>query len=487
MQRQAGKARGRAGGLAAALERAPADAPANVAVVGCGPAGLALAAALAREGVPDVVLVGPDRPFVNNYGVWRDEFADLGLEDTLDHTWDDTQCFFGEGREVRVGRAYSRVCRDAFFEALVGRCAAGGVRYLEGEMRGVQAAPPGSPAGTRSTLELEGGASLEAGLVVLCSGAGAGDFLEFEPDAPAVGAQTAYGFEARVSSYPLDPDAMLFMDYRRHHSGVADGAALRIKPGEHPNGGDGFWGAERETPSFLYAMPLEGGERPVVFFEETCLAAKDALPFDVLSRRLHRRLRALGVEVEEVLDEEWSYIPIGGPLPLQTQGVVSFGAAANLVHPATGYSVSRSLKEAGRLAAELGPLLGAGGAGARAPAAPGELSRQFWESLWSHEKRRQAAFHVFGMELLAGMDGPALNGFFLTFFSLQPRFWHGFLSSTLSSSELVLFALYMFAVAPLGLKYRLVAHLLGDASGSYLIRHFTGRDTITTAAAAAAD
>ena len=45
VQRQAGKARGRAGGLAAALERAPADAPANVAVVGCGPAGLALAAA----------------------------------------------------------------------------------------------------------------------------------------------------------------------------------------------------------------------------------------------------------------------------------------------------------------------------------------------------------------------------------------------------------------------------------------------------------
>ena len=190
-----------------------------------------------------------------------------------------------------------------------------------------------------------------------------------------------------------------FASGREHdRSGVADGAALRIKPGEHPNGGDGFWGAERETPSFLYAMPLEGGERPVVFFEETCLAAKDALPFDVLSRRLHRRLRALGVEVEEVLDEEWSYIPIGGPLPLQTQGVVSFGAAANLVHPATGYSVSRSLKEAGRLAAELGPLLGAGGAGARAPAAPGELSRQFWESLWSHEKRRQAAFHVFGME-----------------------------------------------------------------------------------------
>ena len=49
-------------------------------------------------------------------------------------------------------------------------------------------------------------------------------------------------------------------------------------------------------------------------------------------------------------EEEWSYIPVGGPLPLGSQAVTAFGAAANLVHPATGYSITRSLREAPRLA-----------------------------------------------------------------------------------------------------------------------------------------
>ena len=47
-------------------------------------------------------------PFVNNYGVWKDEFRELGLERTLDVTWDDAMCYFGEDREVRVGRGYGR-------------------------------------------------------------------------------------------------------------------------------------------------------------------------------------------------------------------------------------------------------------------------------------------------------------------------------------------------------------------------------------------
>lgn len=51
---------------------------------------------------------GPDLPFTNNYGVWRDEFAALGLEHTLEATWDDAMCYFGEGQEVRVGRGYGR-------------------------------------------------------------------------------------------------------------------------------------------------------------------------------------------------------------------------------------------------------------------------------------------------------------------------------------------------------------------------------------------
>ena len=42
-------------------------------MIGCGPAGLALAAESAKLGLK-VGLIGPDLPFTNNYGVWEDEF-----------------------------------------------------------------------------------------------------------------------------------------------------------------------------------------------------------------------------------------------------------------------------------------------------------------------------------------------------------------------------------------------------------------------------
>lgn len=45
----------------------------DMVVIGCGPAGLALAAESAKLGLK-VGLVGPDLPFTNNYGVWEDEF-----------------------------------------------------------------------------------------------------------------------------------------------------------------------------------------------------------------------------------------------------------------------------------------------------------------------------------------------------------------------------------------------------------------------------
>lgn len=70
--------------LASALSPPDAGAgPADVAVVGAGPAGLALAAELAGQGL-SVTLVAPECNFVNNYGVWLDEFKELGLEATLD-------------------------------------------------------------------------------------------------------------------------------------------------------------------------------------------------------------------------------------------------------------------------------------------------------------------------------------------------------------------------------------------------------------------
>ncbi|GBF93614.1 chloroplast lycopene epsilon-cyclase precursor [Raphidocelis subcapitata] len=449
--------------LASQLPPLAPGAALDVAVVGCGPAGLFLAAQLAERGLK-VGLIGPDVPFVNNYGVWVDEFKAVGLEDTLELTFPDAQCWFGEGHEVRVGRAYGRVSRRKLRARLTSLCANAGVAYLADEVTAIET--PDGP-GASSRLATAGGAALGARLVALASGQAAGRFLKYEEGAPAVAAQTAYGIEAEVEGYSdaYDPKAMLFMDYRRHHTGVWEGSAQRLQRGKHPNAADGLWGSSGEVPSFLYAMPLANGR---VFLEETCLVARPALPFSVLKRRLERRMAAMGLKLKTVHEEEWSYIPVGGPLPLPGQPVAAFGAAANLVHPATGFSVSRSLREAPAAAAAAAAALARPDAGAR------EAAAAVWEALWPAERRRQAAFHLFGMELLIQLDLGSTNDFFRTFFALPQTYWRGFLGSSLSSGQLVVFALLTFALAPAGIKGKLVSHLITDPSGAYLAQKYLG-------------
>ena len=55
-----------------------------------------------------IVSVGHDRPFPNNYGVWTDEFEELGLQHTLEARWHRAVSFFGEDQEVKLDRGYGR-------------------------------------------------------------------------------------------------------------------------------------------------------------------------------------------------------------------------------------------------------------------------------------------------------------------------------------------------------------------------------------------
>lgn len=54
-------------------EISPGNNILDLVIIGCGPAGMALAAESAKLGL-NVGLIGPDLPFTNNYGVWEDEF-----------------------------------------------------------------------------------------------------------------------------------------------------------------------------------------------------------------------------------------------------------------------------------------------------------------------------------------------------------------------------------------------------------------------------
>ena len=448
--------------------------PAPASFQGCGPAGLSLSAELASRGVR-VGLIGPDHGFVNTYGVWADELEKLDLGDTFERVYPSSVCYYGDGRHTmnaptRVSRRYARVDRAKLRAKLLRRCReSGNVLYAPGMVAG--AAP--AAGGQQRILECADGETFGARLVAVASGlAGASALLEYECDGsaddrrrrrpaadaapvPLAGAvQTAYGFEAEVSSYPFDADSMVFMDYRRHHSGLWPRTAGEM---EHTLN----WASGGEVPSFLYAMPVEGTSR--VFLEETCLVARPVLPFEILKQRLRRRCEALGIEGREVLDEEWSYIPVGGAMPLLSQEHFGFGAAAGMVHPATGYSIARTLTEAPGVAEHIAARLGDRALSSR------ELAESAWAHLWSREKRRQAAFNLFGMELLMDMPLRDINVFFTTFFRLPHPLWSKFLSNELSSAELLVFAMAMFVYAPNSLRLQLLSHLVSHPSGRSVV------------------
>lgn len=55
---------------------------------------------------------------------------------------------------------------------------------------------------------------------------------------------------------------------------------------------------------------------------------------------------------------------------------------------------------------------------------------------------------------------------------VKSRMWWGFLGSSLSSVDLIMFAFYMFAIAPNSMRMRLIKHLLSDPTGATMIKTY---------------
>nr|XP_010938743.1 lycopene epsilon cyclase, chloroplastic isoform X1 [Elaeis guineensis] len=422
------------------------DSMLDLIVIGCGPAGLSLAAESAKKGLK-VGLIGPDLPFTNNYGVWEDEFKGLGLESCIEHVWRDTIVYLDNDNPILVGRAYGRVSRHLLHEELLRRCHESGVTYLNSKVEKIIEASDGC-----SLVACERDLMIPCRLVIVASGAASGKLLQYEVGGPSISVQTAYGMEVEVENNPYDPSLMVFMDYRDY----------KKEKQQIP---------EAEYPTFLYVMPMSSTR---VFFEETCLASKDAMPFDLLKKKLMTRLEAMGVRVSKVYEEEWSYIPVGGSLPNTQQKNLAFGAAASMVHPATGYSVVRSLSEAPSYATVIANILKKD-MYSRQNILVGSAqipSMLAWRTLWPQERKRQRSFFLFGLALILQLDIEGIRTFFQTFFRLPNWMWQGFLGSTLSSVELIWFAFYMFAIAPNSLRMCLLRHLLSDPTGATMIKTY---------------
>lgn len=404
----------------------------DVGVVGAGPAGLALAAALGERGAA-VCLFDPflGRPWPNHYGVWRDEFEAVGLADCAATEYSTTAvCVGGSDAKTVIDRPYLRVDRVKLKNRLMERCVGSGVRVEEKAVREVVEVGPG-----KSLMLVGEEDDVCVRIVVDCTGH-ALRFTRGMEDQKYVKPmeQAAYGIEADVVSHPYQVDQMLLMDFRD----------------DHMQGDAGDSASSAERPTFLYVFPSSPTR---AFFEETSVIAPTAVSFDELKRRLYKRLAHDGVVVTNVVEEEFSLIPMGGTVPDPSQRVVAFGGAACLVHPATGYMVARTL----RLAADTADVIVHGLATAGHDGPVGLVSTAVWSHVWSVSERRQRDFLNFGAELLGSLGARDSRGFFDAFFRLPEDMWSDFLSAEMDEpQQRIFFALYFFGLADNDIRIKLL-------------------------------
>lgn len=387
----------------------------DVLIVGNGPAGLAAAACCAEVGL-QVALLAPDHDagWPNTYGVWEDELGVLGESDMLFARWPQVTVRF-DGPPSRLARPYGRIDNTRLRARLLERCTRAGGRLVIGHAQAAEHEPQGSVVLTAE------GARLSCRMIVDASGHRPALVTPGQGRPP--GFQSAYGLLAETSAPPIEPGSMVLMDYRD--------APLRGLP------------RVREDPTFLYAMDLGDGRW---FVEETSLARRPALDFDILEARLHRRLAAGGARLTRTLAVERCRFPMGVPLPSRRQRVIGFGGAAGMVHPATGYQVGTALRRAPLLARALRTGLAAPGA------TPVRVAAAGWAAVWPRDLVRQRALHEFGLETLLRLDTLQMQAFFSAFFSLPPEQWRGYLSGADSTAAVARTMLGVFRAAPGSLR-----------------------------------
>jgi lycopene beta-cyclase len=389
-------------------------------VIGSGPAGTIIAAALAERRVKVGGLTASPlrKVWPNTYGIWRDELEALGLTELLGHCWENCVSYFGKGK-VNHGRAYGLFDNVKLQNHFLAKCETGGVEWHQGKATNIE------HDCERSIVTTTAGETLRARVVIDASGHD--PMFVKRQNQGVVAFQTAYGIVGHFSAPPVDPQQFVHQDFRSEHLSATERAT--------------------EPPTFLYAMDF-GDD--VYFVEETSLAMAPPVSFELLERRLHQRLAARGVSVTEVHEVERCIFPMTLPLPDLHQPVAAFGAAASMVHPASGYMVGAMLRRSPGLAQAIATAL------QDPQAEPAAIARVAWQELWNPDRLRKYYLYRFGLEKLMRFDEALLKQHLDTFFSLPQSQWAGFLADRLSTPELVAAMVRLFAIAPNSLRWGLM-------------------------------
>lgn len=413
----------------------------ELVIVGGGPAGLAVAGRVAAAGYKVVVVdPAPLGRWPNNYGVWCDEFEQLGLQDTFEIVWDTATVLLDEGpeHERTLKRPYARVDRPLLKKMLLQKAVKSGVSFMKTKGLKVEHSSETSVVHCGNDVELRASLVLDAAGFSKTLVEYAGD-KSYSP-----GYQGAYGVMVEVESHPFPLDKMLFMDWRDSH--LDDAPAMKA--------------ANAKLPTFLYVMPFSPTK---IFVEETSLVAKPAISFPELKERLDLRMKHLGIKIKNVEEEEYCLIPMGGELPIHPQRTLAVGGAAGLVHPSTGYMVSRALSTAPTVADKIVDALDSftGKEGTRKKAVSAaeadRMAAAIWASLWPEERLQQREFFCFGQDVLLKLDLQGTRDFFDSFFTLSDHFWRGFLSAHLDLPNLIKFGLALFLNACPDAKFNILS------------------------------
>lgn len=384
----------------------------DIAVLGTGPAGLSIAEASAARGAA-VALIAPEphAEWKPNYCLWADELpsAWAGL---VERRWP-RALVETEFCSHALERSYVKLDTARLQSTISGELRRFGARFVTGEAIDLE------HDAEQTRVRLRDGQTLRARVVIDASGARS-RFVR-RGHARIQAQQVAYGALIRAPGHSFDPDEAVLMNFRPASPRLGD------------------------PPSFLYALPFD---RDRVFLEETSLAHRPGVEIAKLRARLETRLAALGLEDCEVLAEEHCVIPMGLALPLPRQRVLPFGAAASMVHPASGYLIAQIARAAGPVALALMNGLES--------ADPQTAIHAAMSTLWPRDRRKSWELYSFGLESLLGMNTLETARFFDSFFRLPTQAWSGYLAGTLSPSELGAVMTRLFRSLPLSLRWRLL-------------------------------
>lgn len=374
-------------------------------VIGAGPAGLATAVACAARGLTTTVLAPSSRPWTPTYGAWADELEPaldrLGVDPAVAaRVYDATVVRTARAGEQRLGRRYARLREGVLHAELTRRAEELGVVREAGSARGVD-------ADGDTTVLLTDGRRLTAGVVLDARGSLSG-----------TAQQRAWGELVAGDAEELVPaGTALLMDW----------VALR---------------ADGEPPLFLYGLPREDGN---TLLEATSLAARPPVSLDRLRTALHRVLDRVGLRV--VGEPERVAIALDAPVR-PADHAVPLGAAAGMVHPATGYSVAASLALAPVVAAALAS--GGWDAARRAVRTP--------------RRRATAGLLAAGREALLPLDAQATDDFFAGFFALPESAWAAYLSTESGPGAVAAAMARSYAGAAPAMRLHLVASTVVTAT-----------------------